>query len=260
MANIKSRGSKSTVIKMFKDFDEYVTEKNLKYINGIFEAIGNKIDDENDWTTYDGYVAVYIDFNNCPFIRAKFTKSGITINVHKSVFKDEIIAQKYSENRTNNSDTAGYCYTFSKFDPFYSELMLDLCELLGIDHYRLTPYPEEDTDELSEGSKKMVYVNSYERNPEARRKCIEHYKSYKCQLCGFDSSAFYGEEFEGLIHVHHIIPLSERKGPYQVKPEEDLIPVCPNCHMILHSGIMKRKKYSLEDLKTIIKVRKTCQF
>ena len=44
----------------------------------------------------------------------------------------------------------------------------------------------------------------------------------------------YGEIAKGFIHVHHLIPLSEIKENYQVNPKTDLIPVCPNCHAMLH--------------------------
>ncbi|HEX9840255.1 MAG TPA: HNH endonuclease [Anaerolineales bacterium] len=40
---------------------------------------------------------------------------------------------------------------------------------------------------------------------------------------------------KGIIHVHHLIPLSEIKGTYDLDPIKDLVPVCPNCHAIIHS-------------------------
>lgn len=86
-----------------------------------------------------------------------------------------------------------------------------------------------------EGRKRRIESNIYERNPEARKKCIEHYGT-KCAVCGFEASAVYGDEFTGKIEVHHVVPISERKGSYVLNPINDLIPVCPNCHMILHSG------------------------
>ncbi|NCE79366.1 HNH endonuclease [Turicibacter sp. TS3] len=46
----------------------------------------------------------------------------------------------------------------------------------------------------------------------------------------------YGERFAGKIEVHHKKPLKEIGETYQVDPIHELIPVCPNCHMILHLG------------------------
>lgn len=100
-------------------------------------------------------------------------------------------------------------------------------------------YPDEiDSieEKFSEGKKIQVSVNAYERNPEARQKCIEKYGA-KCQICGFDFGKVYGKKFADKIHVHHIKPLCEISVEYVIDPEKDLIPVCPNCHMILHSKI-----------------------
>lgn len=94
-------------------------------------------------------------------------------------------------------------------------------------------FPDEDVEELIEGDKRTVTVNVYERNPLARRKCIEHYGAY-CQVCDIDFEKIYGEVGRGFIHVHHIKPLHEIKQGYKVHPIHDLIPVCPNCHAMLH--------------------------
>lgn len=39
------------------------------------------------------------------------------------------------------------------------------------------------------------------------------------------------------IEVHHIKPISEIGSEYVVDPEKDLIPVCFNCHSMLHRKI-----------------------
>jgi len=95
--------------------------------------------------------------------------------------------------------------------------------------------PEEiDTpQQYIEGASKQVSVNTYERNAEARAKCIKHY-DYKCAVCSFDFEKFYGSIGKNYIHVHHIVPLSEIKKEYRLDPIKDLIPVCPNCHAIIH--------------------------
>ena len=91
----------------------------------------------------------------------------------------------------------------------------------------------ESPDELFEGAKKTMIVNQYERNPEARRQCIEAHGCY-CHVCGLDFAERYGEIGEGFIHVHHIVPISTIGEGYVVDPIKDLIPVCPNCHAMLH--------------------------
>lgn len=86
-----------------------------------------------------------------------------------------------------------------------------------------------------EGACRRVSVNAYERDENARRRCIEHHGT-QCCICGFSFGAVYGEEAGGYIHVHHLRPLAEIHREYVVDPVEDLRPVCPNCHAVLHLG------------------------
>jgi 5-methylcytosine-specific restriction protein A len=90
-----------------------------------------------------------------------------------------------------------------------------------------------EAEDYVEGATKKIFVNYYERNPQARKKCIEHY-GIKCVACGFDFELAYGEAGKGFIHVHHVVPLSEVRTSYVVNPIEDLRPVCANCHAVIH--------------------------
>jgi len=87
----------------------------------------------------------------------------------------------------------------------------------------------------SEGATRPVMVNAYERDPEARAACIAHYGA-RCLVCGFDFEAQYGELGRGVIDVHHLKPLAEVGPEYRLDPIQDLRPVCPNCHTIIHKG------------------------
>ncbi len=113
--------------------------------------------------------------------------------------------------------------------------------------------PEEldDTESITypEGAKKKITINAYERNPAARSECIRIHGS-KCSICGFDFGSYYGEAFNGKIHVHHTKPLHEIDSTYEVDPRNDLIPVCPNCHMVIHSK--PNSVYSIEDVKQML--------
>jgi hypothetical protein len=86
-----------------------------------------------------------------------------------------------------------------------------------------------------EGATRPVFVNAYERNPDARATCIAHYHPV-CRVCACDFRAVYGPVAEGFIHVHHLKPLSEIGEEYVVDPIKDLRPVCPNCHAVIHLG------------------------
>ncbi len=119
----------------------------------------------------------------------------------------------------------------------------------------LYPDSEELEGQIVEGAIKKVTVNAYERNPIARMKCIEHY-GCKCAVCGIDFGDYYGDFASGFIHVHHIKPIHEIKQEYVVNPLTDLIPVCPNCHAVLHMKTKDGKQYSVEELRQIIGSRR----
>ncbi len=108
-------------------------------------------------------------------------------------------------------------------------------------------YSDEISGNLTEGTKKQITVNAYERNSQARQKCIEHYGS-KCTICSFDFEKTYGEIGHNFIHVHHLKPLSEIDEKYEIDPIKDLRPVCPNCHAMLHK---RKPPYSIDELKDI---------
>jgi 5-methylcytosine-specific restriction protein A len=75
-----------------------------------------------------------------------------------------------------------------------------------------------------EGATRQISVNTYERNPYARRRCIE-YHGCSCSVCDVDFEKVYGELGRGFIHVHHVKPLSEIQAEYEIDPVADLRPI-----------------------------------
>ena len=114
----------------------------------------------------------------------------------------------------------------------------------------LTVFPDEVDENLkyAEGKTKAVLVNSYERNQVARQKCIDHYGPF-CQVCTFDFGNVYGDLGKDFIHVHHVIDIATIGTDYSVDPIKDLIPVCPNCHSMLHK---KKPAYLVKELKEMM--------
>jgi 5-methylcytosine-specific restriction protein A len=110
-------------------------------------------------------------------------------------------------------------------------------------------FPEMISEELAvyEGFKKSVSVNKFERSSIARAKCIE-YNGTICKVCNIDLLKFYGEIALGFIHIHHLVPISKIGKEYKIDFRNDLIPVCPNCHAMLHKKI-NGKELSIEELK-----------
>ena len=99
-------------------------------------------------------------------------------------------------------------------------------------------YPEEleSRREYVEGARRQICVNAYERDPRARQDCLKHY-GYACTVCGFSFEQVYGDLGRDFIHVHHLKPLALCDPEYTLSPVDDLRPVCPNCHgMLHHSG------------------------
>lgn len=112
-----------------------------------------------------------------------------------------------------------------------------------------TLYPDEFDEQIQfkEGSVKTVIVNAYERSGAARRKCIEYY-GVICSVCETSMSSKYGDIGKDFIHVHHLYPDKLKAGvEYQIDPIQDLRPVCPNCHAMLHTD---NPPLSIETLKS----------
>lgn len=88
---------------------------------------------------------------------------------------------------------------------------------------------------LREGAKTRVISNRYERDPRARDECLKLHGT-TCTVCGFDFGAVYGSLGVGFILVHHRVPLAVRahQGEYELDPARDLVPICGNCHVIIH--------------------------
>jgi 5-methylcytosine-specific restriction enzyme A len=112
-------------------------------------------------------------------------------------------------------------------------------------------HPDELPDEPDywEGAVSKVQVNRYERDRDAREACLKKHGA-KCKVCGLNFGEVYGPIGKGFIHVHHVKPLGVMKKQYRLNPKVDLVPVCPNCHAMLHRQM---PAYKLEQLLELMK-------
>lgn len=111
-------------------------------------------------------------------------------------------------------------------------------------------YPDELPEGgYFEGAASNIVVNNYERSLEARKQCIEHFGAI-CSACEMDFETVYGEIGRGFIHVHHKVKISRIKQEYVIDPLNDLVPVCPNCHAMVHRT---EPPLSIERLRKILK-------
>ena len=103
---------------------------------------------------------------------------------------------------------------------------------LGIGSVR---QPEElpAEERFIQGAVERVAVNRYERNPEARKKAIALH-GFDCKGCGFNFEAEYGDLGKDYIVIHHLLPVSTLPTGYEVNPATDLVPLCANCHAMVH--------------------------
>jgi 5-methylcytosine-specific restriction protein A len=107
---------------------------------------------------------------------------------------------------------------------------------------------DQEQNKFKEGKSIQVVLNRFERNQKARKECIEYYGS-SCRVCNMSFNTTYGDIAESYIQVHHRIEISSRSEEYEVDPINDLIPVCPNCHAMLHKQI---PAYTIDELKSIL--------
>jgi hypothetical protein len=102
---------------------------------------------------------------------------------------------------------------------------------------------------LPEGARHQGVSEWAERNPKARAACIAVHGT-QCSVCGFDFEGAYGIIGRGFVHVHHLAPLATAAEQRDIDPIQDLRPVCPNCHAMLHR---RTPPFSVTELQRIRK-------
>jgi 5-methylcytosine-specific restriction protein A len=153
-------------------------------------------------------------------------KFGVTPSIRKDgPFKET--PRWYEVLSTIREEKTGWIWTL------HPELVQALEQINSNDEFKSAdelPLKED----LQEGLKKTIVVNAYERNKKARNECINYHKAV-CSVCEFDFEFKYGAIGIGYIHVHHTTPISHVGKNYIISPIKDLIPVCPNCHSMIHT-------------------------
>lgn len=110
--------------------------------------------------------------------------------------------------------------------------------------------PKESAESLRgfpEGAKIRTEVNRYERSKDNREAAIA-FHGIACLACNVRMADIYGKIADRFIHIHHTKSLSQT-GKYTPDIETDLIPLCPNCHSVVH---LTDPPMTLEELKRII--------
>ena len=105
---------------------------------------------------------------------------------------------------------------------------------------------------LSEGTPSEIKAIRYERNPTNRQLCL-YRQGYNCAVCGLNFQDVYGEIGYKFIEVHHKMPVSMMTPDYQFDVDKDLVPLCSNCHSMVHR---RNPPYTVEELKEILSKNK----
>jgi 5-methylcytosine-specific restriction enzyme A len=129
-------------------------------------------------------------------------------------------------------------------------------DFLSTQEVRYNPFKETDKEEqrvYTEGTPNQVLITKYERNPYARKTCIDYYGAF-CSVCEFDFEKHYGSLGKGFIHVHHLKQVANIGKEYNIDPIKDLRPVCPNCHSMIHK---RKTPLTIEELKE--KMQNACR-
>ena len=115
--------------------------------------------------------------------------------------------------------------------------------------------PLTQTTIFTEGEEDgTITMEQRRRNMMLREACIEIFRQKHggrivCECCGFDFARAYDIQDE-YIEVHHRVPFSQTDGEHPVSAETDLVPLCANCHRMIHHGMGgKGKCMTLEELK-----------
>jgi len=95
---------------------------------------------------------------------------------------------------------------------------------------------------IQEGLIKVTEVAVYERSNKLRSYAIEYYTQdgrISCYCCSFNFEDFYGSDIgKGFIEIHHKKPIFKYKDEDIKNTLEsavkNLMPVCSNCHRIIH--------------------------
>lgn len=116
----------------------------------------------------------------------------------------------------------------------------------------------ESIDTIHEGNRVITESAVYQRSNKLREKAIQHYtvkNRIKCQACCFDFEDFYGDYGRRFIEIHHLKPIFQfSKDDLEKtinKALENVIPVCSNCHRMIHRR--KEKPLTIDELKIYIR-------
>lgn len=182
----------------------------------------------------------------------EFAKYNIVCNVENAILIDrkdrfKLLPRSVRNNGVGHGQNSVWYVDESKRQKLKDSL-LDYVETIinytiSNDEYKYHLYDESRSCITST---KQIY-----RSQAAKSECIR-LKGCHCSICGFDFEKMYGELGKDYIEVHHITPigkLSTAEGYEGTDPQNDLIPLCSNCHSMIHR---RKEPYRPEEIITLL--------
>lgn len=134
-------------------------------------------------------------------------------------------------------------------DRRYLDDILDLCKKKAENSFYALPSNCSIICDEAEGNRIEYYTTKYERIPKYRKEAIRIH-GLTCKICGDNFKNKSGDLGKDYIEIHHVKPLFSLDEEIIPNPKTDMIPVCANCHRMLH-----RRKFEIvepEELKRIV--------
>jgi 5-methylcytosine-specific restriction protein A len=112
--------------------------------------------------------------------------------------------------------------------------------------------PETQPETAQEARRLRWHLRAEGRNSLAAKRA-KQLLGYRCQVCGFDFEARYGELGQRYIEAHHLTPFADLGDrPTTLDPSRDFAVVCSNCHRMIHRQI---PPLNVEDLRGRLRTR-----
>lgn len=149
-------------------------------------------------------------------------------------------------------------YVFESYGYEIKEESVPLLRLEKIDRQTFIAdviFPEDverDAKEYMLHADKFIYgiKARFENDPEIRLKVLKR-QGMSCAICGFNYENFYGDVGRGYIQIHQVIKDEMKMDEFDL--EKDFIPICENCHGLIHRN--KDEDLTVSELKQIIHIR-----
>lgn len=224
----------------------------LAYRNGIGVVAVGVIDDPVRWVINPDAFEYYVGWDPA---HPDMPEYGLDVTWQRDLRSDPIALSELAQRCGYGAGWAprGALARLLPDDP---ERRSQLIEWLQGDDagFALAEELPADRPRYPEGSSTTIEVNAYERSALGRRACIDHWGT-ACSVCDVDLTQVYGAIADGFIHVHHLKSIAAIGKAYALDPVNDLRPVCPNCHAMLHLGRSTEPR-SIDELRALIRARR----